>query len=75
MKCGKYVERLDLCIRLDYHRKDLEKEYQKLINRLKKTSLCYNEENLNRLREIIFQEDGEKIHDQEALCCLGGLLS
>ncbi len=75
LKCGKYVERLDLCIRLDYHRKDLEKEYQKLINRLKKTSLCYNEENLNRLREIIFQEDGEKIHDQEALCCLGGLLS
>ena len=75
LKCGKYVERLDLCIRLDYHRKDLKKEYQKLINRLKKTSLCYNEENLNRLREIIFQEDGEKIHDQEALCCLGGLLS
>lgn len=75
LKCGKYVERLDLCIRLDYHRKDLQKEYQKLINRLKKTSLCYNEENLNHLREIIFQEDGEKIHDQEALCCLGGLLS
>ena len=30
LKCGKYVERLDLCIRLDYHKKDLEKEYRKL---------------------------------------------
>ena len=29
LKCGKYVERLDLCIRLDYHTKDLEKEYRK----------------------------------------------
>lgn len=39
LKCGKYVERLDLCIRLDYHTKDLEKEYRKLCNRLEKTNL------------------------------------
>ena len=53
LKCGKYVERLDLCIRLDYHGKDLEKEYRKLCNRLKRTSLNYSGENLQRLEEII----------------------
>ena len=44
LKCGKYVERLDLCIRLDYHKKDLEKEYRKLTNRLGRINLSYNEE-------------------------------
>ena len=73
LKCGKYVERLDLCIRLDYHGKDLEKEYRKLCNRLKRTSLNYSGENLQRLEEIILKEEDSKSHYKEALICLGGL--
>lgn len=73
LKCGKYVERLDLCIRLDYHGKDLEREYRKLCNRLKRTSLNYSGENLQRLEEIILKEEDPKSHYKEALVCLGGL--
>lgn len=72
LKCGKYVERLDLCIRLDYHGKDLEKEYRKLCNRLKRISLDYSRESLHRLEEIILKED-PKPYYKEALGCLGGL--
>lgn len=75
LKCGKYVERLDLFIRLDYHREDLEKEYRKLTNRLYKANLSYHEDALKRLEEIIMEKDCQKYHGQEALRCLGGLLS
>ena len=71
LKCGKYVERLDLCIRLAYHRKDVEKEYRKLVNRIHRSNLCYNEEKLVRLGEIL--TGSEDRNDQEALCCLGEL--
>lgn len=75
LKCGKYVERLDLFIRLDYHREDLEKEYRKLVNRLYKANLDYNKENLKHLEQIIMDKDQQKSYDQEALGCLGGLIS
>ena len=74
LKCGKYVERLDLCIRLDYHGKDLEKEYRKLCNRLGKTGLSYSEKNLERIGEIILKEEEPKRCYREALGCLGGLI-
>lgn len=74
LKCGKYVERLDLCLRLGYHTKDLEKEYRKLCNRLEKTKLMYNKKKLIRLEEIILQEDDPESYCAEALNCLGGLL-
>lgn len=73
LKCGKYVERIDLCIRLDYHAKDLEKEYRKLCNRLEKTNLAYNKESLERLEDIILREENLKSCYQEALKCVGGL--
>ena len=75
LKCGKYVERLDLCIRLDYHTKDLEKEYRKLCNRLGKTNLDYSREKLSCLEAIILQEEDSKNHCQEALACLGSLFA
>ena len=73
LKCGKYVERLDLCIRLDYHKKDLEKEYRKLTNRLGRINLSYNEENLARLGQLITRGMEQAKDRQEALGCLGGL--
>lgn len=75
LKCGKYVERLDLCIRLDYHTKDLEKEYRKLCNRLDKTNLIYHQPSLDRLEEIIFREEHSEQHYRETLGCLGCLFS
>ena len=75
LKCGKYVERLDLCMRLDYHTKDLEKEYRKLCNRIEKTGLDYHKESLERVGEIMLREEDPKLHYREALGCLGGLFS
>ena len=75
LKCGKYVERLDMCIRFEYHRQDLDKEYRKLLNRIQRTNLCYNADRLVRLERIILDESGREIDDQEALRCLGGLFS
>lgn len=75
LKCGKYVERLDLCIRFDYHRKDLEKEYRKLVNRIQKTNLRYSENELERLGRIILDGEDQETDYQEALRCLGGLFA
>ena len=75
LKCGKYVERLDLYIRMNYHTKYLEKEYSKLCNRLEKTNLSYKRENLERLEEIILGEEDQKSFYKEALVCLGGIFT
>ena len=75
LKSGKYIERLDLIIRLDYNTKNLQKEYNKLINRLEKADLCYNKEYLERLGRLICEGTDLTSHRQEALCCLGGLIS
>ena len=67
------MERLDLCIRLNYHMQDLEKEYRKLLNRIQKANLSYNEESLKCLGEMILNGAGQEIDHQEALRCLYGL--
>ena len=74
LKCGKYVERLDLYIRLNYHTKYLEKEYRKLCNRLEKTNLSYKRENLERLEEIILREEDQKSCYKKHLSVLEGFL-
>lgn len=72
MKCGKYVERLDLYIRLNYQMKDIEKEFNKLVNRIHKTQMCYNIDNLDRLTEMLNRKADWKTEYQEALGYLGG---
>ena len=74
LKCGKYIERLDLYIRLDYNRKDIEKEYQKLLNRIQKTHMCYNEKNLESLGRMIEAQTDWKTGNQEALGYLGEII-
>lgn len=75
LKCGKYIERIDLYIRLDYHQKDIEKEYLKLRNRLSKTHMNYNVKNLESLGKMIEEKTDWKTGYQEALGYLGGILS
>lgn len=74
MKCGKYVERLDLYIRLNYNMKDIEKEYNKLVHRIQKTHMCYNMDNLDRLTEMMNRKADWKTEYQEALGYLGGII-
>lgn len=71
IKCGKYLERLDLYFRFDSPAPMLEKEYSKLINRIKRVSLPFSRENLDTFIDIA--RDGEKRKAQytEALELLG----
>lgn len=74
IKTGKYVERLDLYLRLEYHLQDIEKEYSKMYNRVKKTQLHINMEKLDDLTDIINKKENWTDHYFEALACLGGLV-
>lgn len=67
IKCGKYLERLDLYMRLGYPAKAVEKEFSKFLNRLGRVGLSYKEENLDVLREIVGLGDRWKERDKEAL--------
>lgn len=73
MKCGKYLERLDLYMRLNYPTKYIEKEYSKFLNRLHRIHFGYNLSSEAALTEIINQGDNWKEHYQEALNALWNL--
>jgi len=70
MKCGKYLERLDLYMRLDYPIKYIEKEYSKFLNRLHRIHFGYNLSAEATLTEIVNQGDRWKEHYEEALNAL-----
>lgn len=74
MKTGKYAERIDLYIRLQYHTKDIEKEFTKFVNRMKKTNMHCNLDKLAELTEIINTKKEFNTEYQEALNCLQGIV-
>lgn len=70
IKCGKYLERLDLYMRLDYPYKQIEKEYQKFLNRLHKIRIGYNLAEADRLMSIINMGESWKNRYYDALSAL-----
>ena len=58
IKCGKYLERLDLYMRLDYPYRMIEKEYNKFLNRLHKIRIHYNLSEIDTFNEIMNLGDG-----------------
>lgn len=70
IKCGKYLERLDLYIRLGYPHRFIEKEHSKFINRLHKIQIGYNLSNVDVLSEIVESAETLKARRQEALLAL-----
>lgn len=70
IKCGKYLERLDLYMRLDYPYRMIEKEYNKFLNRLHKIRIGYNLSEMDTLNDILNM--GENWHDRsrEAVAAL-----
>ena len=57
LKCGKYVERLDLYIRLDYSFPEVEKEAAKLLARLTKVPSLNSEAARDRIRACTADAD------------------
>lgn len=75
MKCGKYVERLDLYVRLGYRYREVEKETSKLMNRLSKVRFAHNERDAQRLLELTRDEETYKQNKQAVLALLCTVLS
>ena len=75
MKCGKYVERLDLYVRFGYSFREVEKETSKLLNRLAKAHFAHREEDAQRLRELTRDEASYKAGKQQLLTLLCALLA
>ena len=73
VKCGKYLERLDLYMRLGYPAKAVEKEFSKFLNRLHQSGLSYRKENEAKLAEIIGLGESWKDRSEEALEALWNL--
>ena len=67
IKCGKYLERLDLYLCLDYPAKAVDKEFSKFVNRLHRSGLSYRPENERKLKEIIGLGEEWKSRKEEAL--------
>lgn len=74
MKCGKYLERLDLYFRFDLPGALLEKEYSKLNNRMERVSLPGSRERLDEFMEIARDAGKRKAHYTEALELLGSAI-
>ena len=75
MKCGKYVERLDLYVRLGYPYHDIDKETSKLLNRLSKVRFAYNEPAAKRLIGLTADEESYRANRQQILNLLCSVLA
>ena len=73
IKTGKYMERMDLYLRLGYPAKALEREYSKLMNRMRKQKFGFDPEAAAVLEEIIGSGDAYRERTGEALAVLGRL--
>lgn len=70
IKCGKYLERLDLYMRLGYPAGAIEKEYSKFCNRLHRSGISYRRDREAALAGIVALGEGWREHDKEALQAL-----
>ena len=73
LKCGRYMERLDLYLRLKMPYSKIEKEYSKLKNRTEKSRLSVNENAKMRLSEILDQKEEWQKEYIDAINSLEGL--
>ena len=73
LKCGRYMERLDLYLRLKMPYSKIEKEYSKLKNRMEKSRLSVNENAKMRLLEILDKKEEWQKEYRDAINSLEGL--
>lgn len=73
VKCGKYIERLDLYCRLDIPYPLVEKEFKKLSSRMSKLDIPFRQRNYERLAACIQDDVHWPEHRQEALACVDHL--
>ncbi|MCD8222191.1 MAG: alpha-E domain-containing protein [Clostridiales bacterium] len=74
IKCGRYLERVDLYMRLGYNIRSIQKEYRKFLNRLQRVRIGYNLSEVDKLGEIIGLGEGWEARKQDALNALWNIL-
>lgn len=74
LKCGKYIERLDLYIRLKKPYNMIEKEFCKLKNRIGRTQLSCDQEAYGTLVQLLSKGEDWKENAALVQSCLAGLL-
>ena len=57
VKCGRYVERMDLYLRLGYGQAALDKEFAKFSKRLERVRIGYNHEKYQELAALLARRD------------------
>ena len=62
MKTARYIERVDLYCRMGYSQPEIEKEFSKLKNRIGKTGVPYDEPLLQKLGDIVKDEEKLKFN-------------
>ncbi len=75
MKCGRYVERMDLYVRLHFSFAEVERSYYKLRGRIGKAGLPYQEGKLDCIGECIVSEEILDDNRLKVLNCLAQLFS
>lgn len=63
IKCGFTVERIDLCLRLDYKLDELDKEFARLESRLRRTHVARDAERLRLLLALVPNPDPARNKD------------
>ena len=70
IKCGRYLERLDLYMRLDFPYKAIEKEFSKFSNRLRRITIGYNYAAYDRLCDVINMGEGWRERYKDGISAL-----
>lgn len=70
IKVGRYLERLDLYMRLKYPYAAIDKEFSKFINRLERVKMPYNSSRLEQLKEILSRGEDWVGSYYDAIGCL-----
>lgn len=73
LRTGASLERVDLCLRLDYPDEVCQAECSKLLNRLYKTPLTPDQEKLNRLVDTVLDTEKPRLSKAETLACVESL--
>ncbi|MDD3222974.1 MAG: hypothetical protein EOM34_13940 [Clostridia bacterium] len=70
IKAGKYIERIDLYLRLDFPYDSIEREFDQLMGRLGRVHISYDYKSSSRLHSIILARDPEHGGRKLALECV-----
>ena len=74
IKCGRYVERMDLYLRLNHSYEEISKEFAKFSNRLERVRIGYDHDKFQLLEDMMSREEDYQDLRMQMLETLQGIL-